>query len=381
MSLAAFAAIYSLVVVAPLISQISSEFGITTGAVGPLVAAYSLPGILSALVIGPYSDRLGRRPFLIGGALVAGGFTILSAFAPNYSLLVIARALAGVGAAAVIPSAMATVADHFPYRERGSAVASVFAANTLGQLTGVAVAGIIAERLGWRTSLGLSGLFLVLAAMVVFLVVPKSSPMVPGDLAAAASYLRVLRFRSAVALLGSILFGLVAWGTWTTFIVVFLQFTFGLSQGVASTYALVVGAGQLIGSQVGGRLGDRVGQRLVVAVAMPFFGLILLVIVSGAVPLLVAVGLQLLAAVAFGMRSTSNVALLTEQVPSARGTMMALGGVIASASTVIGTSVGGLLVDQSGFGAVAVFCSICAIASGVVVLRLVVEPTSSRATA
>ena len=381
MSMAAFAAIYSLVVVAPLISQISSEFGITTGAVGPLVAAYSLPGIVSALVIGPYSDRLGRRPFLIGGALVAGGFTILGAFAPNYSLLVIARALAGVGAAAVIPSAMATVADHFAYRERGTAVATVFAANTLGQLAGVAVAGIVAERLGWRTSLGLSGLFLVLAAMVVFLVAPKSSPTVRGDLAAAASYLRLLRIRSAVALLGSILFGLIAWSTWTTFIVVFLQFTFGLSQGLASTYALVVGAGQLVGSQLGGRLGDRVGQRPVVAAAMPFFGLILLVIVSGTMPLLVVVGLQLLAAIAFGMRSTSNVALLTEQVPSARGTMMALGGVIASAAAVIGSSVGGLLVDHSGFGAMAVFCCISAIASGVVVLRLVVEPTSNGATA
>src|SRR5439155_1318601 len=68
--------------------------GITTGGVGTLVAAYSLPGIVSALIVGPYSDRVGRRPFLVGGALIAGAFTILGAFAATFPLLVMTRGLA-----------------------------------------------------------------------------------------------------------------------------------------------------------------------------------------------------------------------------------------------------------------------------------------------
>ena len=54
-----FNAVYSGIVTAPVLTQIADEFEITTGTAGLVVAAYGAPGILVALLTGPYSDRPG----------------------------------------------------------------------------------------------------------------------------------------------------------------------------------------------------------------------------------------------------------------------------------------------------------------------------------
>jgi predicted MFS family arabinose efflux permease len=62
-----FGAVYANVVMNPVLTQIGREFGTTTGTAGLVVAAYGLPGIVTGLVAGPYSDRIGRKPFSWSG--------------------------------------------------------------------------------------------------------------------------------------------------------------------------------------------------------------------------------------------------------------------------------------------------------------------------
>src|SRR5512132_1026095 len=65
-----FATVYANLVMAPVLTQIAGEFAISTGTAGLVTAAYGGPGILTSLLMGPYSDRFGRRRFLIAGAFV-----------------------------------------------------------------------------------------------------------------------------------------------------------------------------------------------------------------------------------------------------------------------------------------------------------------------
>ena len=62
------AAVYVGVVMAPVLTQIASDFNITTGTAGLVVAAYGAPGIVVAVLTGPYSDRFGRKRFLVIGS-------------------------------------------------------------------------------------------------------------------------------------------------------------------------------------------------------------------------------------------------------------------------------------------------------------------------
>ena len=108
---------------APVLTQISEEFGVSTGTAGLVAAAYGGPGIVTSLVIGPYSDRFGRKRFLVAGAFVMGVFMLLSALAPTFELLIAARAIAGIGGSMIFPNANALVGDVFAYGERGRAMA------------------------------------------------------------------------------------------------------------------------------------------------------------------------------------------------------------------------------------------------------------------
>src|SRR5205823_7100253 len=107
----AFAAVYNGLVMSPVLEQMAREFGISTGTAGLVVAAYGAPGIAVALIAGPYSDRIGRKPFLVIGPLVMGIATLAAAIAPSFGLIVAARIASGVGAAVIFPNSNATVAD------------------------------------------------------------------------------------------------------------------------------------------------------------------------------------------------------------------------------------------------------------------------------
>jgi predicted MFS family arabinose efflux permease len=367
-----FASVYATLVMAPVLTQLAAEFGVSTGTAGLVAAAYGGPGIVTALLVGPYSDRLGRRVFLIAGALIMGTFTVLSAFATSFEMLVALRAIAGIGGSFIFPNANALIGDVFPYRERGRAMSTMIGFNTMASVIGVPVAGVIAEATSWRVSVGLVGVLALLAGVGLVLYL-EPSKVKASEERVWHLYRTILTNGSAVAAIVSSFLGSLYWFTWITYLVVFFERTFGLSPGVASTYSLTLGLGVLVGSQIGGRVGDRIGHRRVVAGTIVVSGTILLALTNLPLPLLVATAMNLLLSAVIGARFATNTSLLTEQAPEARGTLFAFSAATASLAIVVGASIGGVLVDTLGFWAIGVFCMCAALLSCLVVLRFVRE--------
>ncbi len=367
-----FAAVYNGLVMSPVLVQVAQEFGITTGTAGLVVAAYGAPGIAVALLAGPYSDRIGRKPFLVVGPFVMGVFTLLASAAPSFALIVAARIASGVGAAVIFPNANATIADSFPFRERGKAIATVIGMNTMASVVGVPIAGIVAEATSWRISVAIVGTLAILASIVLLARMP-GAPGTNRELKVRALYALILRDRSAVAAIGSSFLGALFWFTWATYLVVYFQHTFALSQGVASTVALTQGLGVLVGSQIGGRLGDRTGHRPIVAGSILISAVLLVLLTNLPLPLVAAAALNLLLSCVIGARFATNNTLMTEQVPEARGTMLALSASVAGVAIVVGATVGGLLVDGPGFWLLGIFCFVAAALSASIVFLFVRE--------
>ena len=367
-----FGAVYNGLVMSPVLESLAREFGITTGTAGLAVAAYGAPGIAVAVLAGPYSDRIGRKPFLVIGPAIMGLATLAAAAAPSFGLLVAARVVSGVGSGVIFPNSNATVADTFPFRERGRAIAAVIGMNTMASVVGVPIAGIVAEATSWRLSLAVVGALALVAALVVQLRLPNAQGT-NREARIRALYALIIRDRSAIALVAASFLGALYWFTWATYLVVFFQRTFALSEGVASTVALTQGVGVIIGSQIGGRLGDRLGHRRIAAGAIVISALLLFVTTNVPLPLAVVAGLNLVLSAVIGARFSTNNALMSEQVPEARGTMLALSASVASMGIVVGATVGGLLVDGPGFAAVGRFCLVAALISATIVLRFVRE--------
>jgi predicted MFS family arabinose efflux permease len=367
-----FNAIYVGIVMAPVLTLIASEFSITTGTAGLVVAAYGAPGILVAVLAGPYSDRFGRKRFLFAGSLIMGIFTLLSAFATTFAVLVAMRIIAGVGASVIFPNVTAMVGDNFTYRERGSAMGTVIGLNTLAGVIGVPLAGILAETTSWRVSVGLVGV-LSIAAAVLLLWKLRPAQTLLSESAIREMYRSIMTNRSALGAIGSSFLGALYWFTWATYIVVFFEQTFGLSRGLASTVAITQGLGVMLGSQLGGRLGGRIGHKPIVAGSVLLSGALLLLQTNLPLPLPATAALNLVLSAVIGARFASNTTLLTEQVPEARGTLLAVSASVTSASIVVGAAIGGLLVDGPGFWALGAFCFVAAALAAFVVWIFVRE--------
>jgi predicted MFS family arabinose efflux permease len=367
-----FASVYATLVMAPVLTQLSAEFGVSTGTAGLVAAAYGGPGIITSLLGGPYSDRFGRKLFLVSGAFIMGGFTILAALAPTFETLVVARAIAGIGGSLIFPNANALVGDVFPLGGRGRAMATVIGFNTMASVIGVPVAGVVAEATSWRVSVGLVGVIAIVAGVGLAIFLRPSSGNI-NEQRVWAMYRLILGNGSAVAAIISSFLGSLYWFTWITYLVVFFQHSYGLSEGTAATYSLTLGLGVFIGSQIGGRIGDRIGHRRVVAGTIVGSGLILLVLTNASPPLLVAAALNVALSAVIGARFATNTSLLMEQVPEARGTLFAFSSATASLATVGGATVGGIFVDTLGFWAIGVFCMGVAVLSSAIVLAFVRE--------
>jgi predicted MFS family arabinose efflux permease len=367
-----FASVYATVVIAPVLTQIAAEFDISTGTAGLLVAAYGAPGVIVSLITGPFSDRFGRRRFLIVGSAVMGLFTFLSAFATTFAVLVALRVVGGIGAALIFPNVSATMGDNFAYKDRGRAMSTVIGFNTLASVIGVPTAGIIAEATSWRFSLALVGaLCLVATTLLYFLLRPAQVPVSQSKFF--ELYRQILRNPSAVAATISSFLGSLFWFAWSTYIVVFFETVYGLTRGTASTFALTLGLGVLVGSQLGGRLGDRIGHKPVVASAIVISAFLLFVLTNTSLPIVLGAALNFLLSAVIGARFATNQTLMSEQMPAARGTLLALSSSTIGLAIVIAASIGGLLIDTLGFAAVGIFCVVAALASALIVVLFVRE--------
>jgi predicted MFS family arabinose efflux permease len=285
---------------------------------------------------------------------------------------VAARAIAGIGGSLIFPNANALVGDLFAYRERGRAMSTVIGFNTMASVVGVPVAGVVAEATSWRVSVGLVGVIAIVAGVGLAVFLRPTRTNINAE-RIWAMYRLILGNASAVAAIISSFLGSLYWFTWITYLVVFFQRTYGLSEGTASTYSLTLGLGVLIGSQIGGRLGDRIGHRRVVAVAIVASGAILLVLTNAPPPLLAAAAMNFALSAVIGARFATNTSLLTEQVPEARGTLFAFSSATAALSIVAGATIGGFFIDTLGFGAIGIFCMGAALLSCVIVLAFVRE--------
>lgn len=150
---------------------------------GPVGAGRSGAGLafgafaLTALVLRPWagrwSDARGRRPLLVGGALIATVALLLTPEVTSLIGLVGLRLVAGVGEAAVFTALFAAIADLAPAHRLGEALSYNSLALYLGLAAGPPVAELVIERwgfaAGWYAAAGLA-----LVAAVVYSLVPES---------------------------------------------------------------------------------------------------------------------------------------------------------------------------------------------------------------
>jgi MFS family permease len=147
----------------PLLPQIMDGLNLQFATIGLLGSAFGLARFVTDLPAGLLADRRGALPALhVGIACLLGG-TLLSAWAPSLAIILIARALVGVG------SGLTIVVSILFVMRRGPAASRTRRGNVyeIGVIGGTALSawlgGHAASRLGWRGGFGLAALAIAIA--------------------------------------------------------------------------------------------------------------------------------------------------------------------------------------------------------------------------
>ena len=142
-------------------------FGASQPAVQLTFSAYIAAYGLLQLVYGPLSDRHGRKPVLMFGLALGVAGSLLAAFAPNLTLLTIARVVQGAGTAAGMVVGRALVQDLFQGPDRTKAMAFIGMTMGLCPPAATLLGGQLHVRLGWQANfivMAVLGAVLLLAA-------------------------------------------------------------------------------------------------------------------------------------------------------------------------------------------------------------------------
>jgi DHA1 family bicyclomycin/chloramphenicol resistance-like MFS transporter len=316
----------------PALPDINRQLHASASAVQLTLTACLIGIAVGQLVLGPISDRYGRRPPLLAGLAAFVLSSLACAVAPNIYFLTGFRLVQGLGGAAGIVIARSIVRD----LHSGVALARFFA--TLMLATGVGP--VFAPQIGsWILSFtSWRGVFVVLAAFGVLLLfsawwrVPETLPaalrLTGSPLATVGTMVTVLRdrvFLGYVLACGLGMGGTFAYIAGSSFV---LQNVYGLSAlGYGLIFALNA-LGLIVGAQVSGRLAARFGpSRLLTAglLTMIAGGALLFIVVVGHVAGLAAVIPALwIVMFGFGFVGPNSAALAMQRYPQAAGSAAAV---------------------------------------------------------
>jgi len=170
---------------------------------------------LGQLVMGPLSDRHGRRPVLLGGLALHTLASVGAALAPSIEALIAARALQGLGLAASVVCARAMVRDLYEPHEGAHVMAWALSGLGVLALGSPLLGGWLTAEAGWRAPLGavaaIAGLTLAVVAWSVPETITRRDPdaLRPGRLATGLrSVMRHPAFRAWATLVSATYGGL-----------------------------------------------------------------------------------------------------------------------------------------------------------------------------
>lgn len=253
--------------VAGILPLVLREFGTSKAQGGLLTTVFVLVYMLAAPVAGVLGDRAPRRFVVAASVFLWSLATLTSGLASTFGLLLLARAVVGVGEAGYGSVAPSLISDLYPARMRTRVLAYFYTAIPVGSALGFALGGWLGEAFSWRTAFIVGGApGLLVALLTLAMPEPARGAMEEGPPAPQ------VRFREGLRALGTnrVFWFNTAGYTLMTFAVgglghwmpTFLHAERGMSlQTAGFAFGAVTASAGLLGTLVGGWLGDAAERR------------------------------------------------------------------------------------------------------------------------
>jgi DHA1 family bicyclomycin/chloramphenicol resistance-like MFS transporter len=369
----------SIDMILPAIPSIAAGLGTGPARAGLAISLFLLGFALSQVVLGPASDRVGRRPVLLASCALFSAGGLGCSLAGSTALLFTLRLVQGLGAGGCSVIIFAIVRDLFEGSEVRSKLASANAIMGIAPMIAPSIGALLLAWFSWRglfTFLAAGGLALLLGTSLLVEESIGPNRRRVGARQLAAGYLRVLSVRSVAGctLVSSLSFGLLQ-----SFVIgssfLFLEFLRVTPRAYGLAFA-AISSGIVWGSLAAGRCAARgvsYQRTLLAGILMGITGsLVLLALhLAGAITVWTAIGSLLFITTALGLINPTAAHGVLEPMAQVAGTASAVLGCVrmaggAAASALVSLSTNG---SPGAMIAVMLLCSLGALAAWITMVR------------
>ncbi|MFI8927628.1 MFS transporter [Streptomyces sp. NPDC053474] len=351
-----------------LLTSLASGLGVSDGTAGLTV---TLPGVVAALaaLLLPVAVRgADRRAVLCGLMLLLGAANLLSALAPSFEVLLVARIVVGLCIGGVWAVAASLAVRLVRAESVGRATAVIFSGIAVASVLGVPAGTFLGELASWRWAFGAVSALGLGVAVLLAVVLPALPPSEPVRLGVFPGLLHLPRLRVGLIAVALLVVGHFAAYTYVRPV---LERVPGVGAGLISGLLLCYGVAGVAGNFLGGAFAARDPRRTLLLITAGLAAVVLLLVPAGSslpasVALLVAWGL------AYGGVSVSSQNWVMAAAPQAREAASALFAGIFNTAIALGALLGGRVAD--GLGATDVLW----LGGGLAVLALGVVATAGR---
>lgn len=370
-------------IIAPILPRIGEALRIPEALQGTLVTGYAIALSAFAIVIGPISDRLGRRPVLLAGTSSMAMMLAMHGLAFDFISLLCVRIGAGMSGGILTGVAVAYVGDYFPYERRGWASGWVMSGFAFGQVVGLPIGTILAERYNFRAPFLLFAIVAAVSFLLVFTVVPQPPINRSGERLSVRTALKGYRELLSDPVVVSAAFAyatmLFAVSTFVVFFPTWLEKEIGVDPTSTALLFMVGGLANILFGPQAGRWSDRIGRKPVIVGSC-----LVSAVLFAATPFVVFNTLSAYCVFFFTMmllalRLSPLQALLTTLVPDdRRGSLMSLVVAIGQIGGGLGGMIAGVVYAQVGYFGNAILSALAITMTGVVILSSMSEPSQGR---
>jgi DHA1 family bicyclomycin/chloramphenicol resistance-like MFS transporter len=253
----------------PTLPSIGAHFDASVATVQWTLSVFIAVFGLWQLVAGPLTDRFGRYPLIMLGAVVYAGSSLLCMGAQSMTVLVSGRALQALGACTCLVGARGVVRDLYTPSEGAQMLAKAATIMSLAPLLGPVIGAQLASAAGWRAAFAAVAAFSLALALYVGLKLKETNARLNPHAFAPGPMLRTYRqvlssptFRAYTLASASTYAGLFAFISGSSFV---LMRTLGQSStAYAFSYSTMV-AGYLVGTLICRRVLPRRGMQRTIA--------------------------------------------------------------------------------------------------------------------
>ncbi|MEQ9105703.1 MAG: MFS transporter [Rhodothermales bacterium] len=260
-----FSASSQVIIIAPILPRIGEALNIAESLQGWLITSYAVALSVFALIVGPISDKVGRRKVLIAGCASMAVALWLHAVADSFFSLLVVRAAAGAAGGMLSGAAVSYVGDYFPYNKRGWANGWVMSGVAFGQIIGIPVGTVLADQFGFRAAFLMFAGSMTLTTLLIWGFVPQ--PDVERDTGrltlakAIATYRELLSRRVVVSASATYFLMFFSIGLYVIYLPTWLEQTLEVSGTAIASLFFVGGVATVIAGPAAGKLSDRIGRK------------------------------------------------------------------------------------------------------------------------